>query len=305
MKVETSDMANGVIRLSSEYVVLNNINYLRANGIDLMLDIYVPIGHIDYLTGDVKKSIDKKIPVVIFFHGGGWVEGSKEQSVLQLLYYMEKGWGVVNVEYRMAGDALAPAAVEDARCATWWVKRNSEKYGFNPKKIILAGQSAGGHLALLAGILPGDAGFDTRSPEAVEPDSILRRANVAFPDLEVAAIINWAGITDLECLVKEPNLRGYAITWLGAQKNIESLAKRLSPLTYIRENLPPIITIHGANDVVVPHEQAKRLHDSLNGFGNINQLYTVEGKEHFDFSFDDWVGAYAAVDRFIFQVLKD
>jgi len=61
--------------------------------------------------------------VLIYIHGGGWVGGSKESRVLRLLPWMEMGWAVVNVQYRLSDISLAPAAVEDCRCALRWVYR--------------------------------------------------------------------------------------------------------------------------------------------------------------------------------------
>jgi dipeptidyl aminopeptidase/acylaminoacyl peptidase len=151
----------------------------------------------------------------------------------------------------------------------------------------------------LAGILPASAGFDTRSPERTEPGSFLNRGNAALPELEVAAIVNWAGVADLESLVTEPNLRGYAVTWLGSQDNRESMARRISPLTYIREGFPPVLTLHGDMDVCVPYEQALGLQSALNKFGVANKLHTIEGKEHFDFSNDEMKEAFGVIDQFL------
>ena len=94
-------------------------------------------------------------------------------------------------------------------------------------------------------------------------------------------------------------MRYYALMWLGSIQNPELIAKRVSPLTYIRKGLPPILTLHGDKDVVVPYGHAVRLHDALEEMQTPNQLHTIKGKEHFDFSSDEWAESYSVVDAFI------
>src|SRR5438105_9556893 len=98
----------------ANYEVIPNVTYLVANNTELKLDIY-------------RRKTNTPNPTVIFIHGGGWVSGSKEAAVLWTLPYLEMGFSVVNVEYRLGHNSLAPAAVEDCRCALRWVVRNAEK----------------------------------------------------------------------------------------------------------------------------------------------------------------------------------
>ena len=73
--------------------------------------------------------------------------------MLEAVPFLEKGWAVVNVEYRLAGISLAPAAVEDCRCALRWVIEHAKEYKFDPHRTVLMGHSAGGHLSLITGML--------------------------------------------------------------------------------------------------------------------------------------------------------
>ena len=84
--------------------------------------------------------------------------------MLRLLPYLEMGWSVVNVSYRLGPVSLAPAAVEDCLCALRWVIRNAEQYNFDPARIVVMGSSAGGHLSLTTGMVPASAGSPGSAP---------------------------------------------------------------------------------------------------------------------------------------------
>ena len=131
--------ANAAV-MSGDYSVKPDIVYLTANNYQNKLDLYQASG-------------EQPHPTLIYIHGGGWVEGRKEEDVLETIPFLEKGWSVVNVEYRLAGVSLAPAAVEDCRCALRWVIEHAKDYKFDPNRIVLMGHSAGGHLSLITGML--------------------------------------------------------------------------------------------------------------------------------------------------------
>jgi acetyl esterase/lipase len=105
----------------------------------------------------------------------------------------------------MASQSLAPAAVEDTRCALRWVFRNAKQYNFDTSKIVLTGHSAGGHLSLITGMLPNGTGLDNNC--------------YGDEELKVAAIINWYGISDVNDLIQGKNLKNYAVMWMGSQQN--------------------------------------------------------------------------------------
>ena len=102
------------------------------------------------------------MPTVLFFHGGGYrLASKKESSALSVLPYVQMGWNAINVEYRPSNVALAPAAIEDARCAVRWAIQNATVYNVDVNRIVVTGQSAGSHLALMIGLAPASAGFAT------------------------------------------------------------------------------------------------------------------------------------------------
>lgn len=255
-----------------------NIVYLRANGWEGKLDVYA-------------LRAQTPSPTVIFIHGGGWVQGTKEASVLSALPYIAMGYSVVNVEYRLANVSLAPAAIEDCRCALRWVVAHAKDYNFDVDKLVIAGASAGGHLALTTGMLTTSAGFDRLCQVPGEP--------------HVAAIVNFFGIADVADLLDGPNKKPfpetwpYTVQWLGNQPNRLEMAKSSSPLTYVRAGLPPIISIHGDADPLVPYTHSVRLQDALQKAGVPHELVTIPGGGHGNFPPDQWQRAYDAIGRFL------
>ena len=261
--------------VADQYEVIPNITYLTANNCEGKLDLYLP------------ANPKEKNPTLIWIHGGGWTRSSKEQEMLYIMPYLEMGWAVVNVEYRLARVSLAPAAVEDCRCALRWIVANAQKYKFDTSKIIISGISAGGHLALTTGMLPKSAGLDNQCSGSEE--------------LKVAAIVNWFGPSDVADLIDGPHAFDQAISWLGSQPNKVEMAKRVSPIAYVRQGLPPIITIHGDQDEVIPYSQSVRLHEALDKAGVPNQLVTIKGRGHGEFSREETLRAYAAIREFLIK----
>ena len=257
----------------SRYWVQPDIAYQGASGQTLKLDVWY------------EHDVKTPQPTLVYIHGGGWVFGTKETSVLQFLPFLERGWRVVNVEYRMASTATAPAAVEDTRCALRWVFRNAKQWNFDTTKIVLTGHSAGGHLSLITGMLPEGTGLDNQCHGEEK--------------LSVAAVINWYGITDVNDLIQGANLKNYAVMWVGSRADGAEVARRVSPLTYVRQGLPPVLTIHGDRDDVVPYSHAVRLHDALEREKIPNQLFTIRGGGHGGFTQAEYVRSYETIWDFL------
>jgi acetyl esterase/lipase len=232
-------------------------------------------------------------------HGGGWTNGSKEAALPSFLPFLEMGWAVVNVQYRLADAAHAPAAVEDCRCALRWVYQNAAEYHFDTTAIVTTGNSAGGHLALTTGMLSEAAGLDRQCPG--DRRRVWTTGTLGTEPLEVAAIVNWYGITDVYDLTQRPpGISGnFTEAWLGSATDRDATARRVSPMTYVRADLPPILTIHGNEDPIVPYDHATRLHAALDAAGVANRLVTIEGGGHGGFSDDEMVHAYAVIREFL------
>jgi acetyl esterase/lipase len=289
---QSTDSATRFVEVAGGYRLVPNVTYLRAGGLDLKLDVYQARG------------VAGPNPTLMYIHGGGWTNGSKESSALTVLPYLEMGWNVVNIEYRMADVAHAPAAVEDCRCALRWIYRNAEQYNFDVDRIVVTGNSAGGHLALTTGMVPGSAGLDRQCPG--DRNRSWSTGTRSMAELKVAAIINWYGITDVVGLMHGPpgSSGNFTEAWLGSRSDRAEVAERVSPLTYVRAGLPPVLTIHGGDDPIVPHDHAVRLHEALDQTGIPNQLITVPGGGHGGFSRDENVRIYDAIRAFLTTHVK-
>ena len=279
LHAQLSDTASWTATVQNDFRVISNITYLKANNMDLKVDVYLP------------RNAEGPAPTFIYYHGGGWVGGSKEANILRLLPYLEQGWAAVNVQYRLGQVSLAPAAVEDSLCALRWVARNAEEYGFDIDRLVVSGNSAGGHLALTSGMLPSDTDLALQCPDTESPS--------------VAAIVNWYGITDVVDLLDGANEKAYAVRWMGSQPNRREIADRVSPMKYVRADLPPIITIHGNADPTVPYAHAVQLHEALDQVEIRNQLITVPNGRHGGFSAEEMLRIYDGVFKFLDENLPN
>lgn len=236
------------------YVVERDVAYAQQDSLSNRLDVYIPI------------SADGPRPVLMWFHGGGWRNGSKDSVSSQLLPYLRMGWTVVNVEYRLTRVAKAPAAVLDCRCALHWVYANAARIKADVSRIVVSGSSAGGHLALMTGMLPAGSVLEASCPEPAVGS--------------VAAIVNFYGITDVPQLLSGADEKGYAVAWLEVGPEREKVAEAVSPMRYVRRGLPPVLTIHGNSDPTVPYGQAVALHAALDSLQVPNRLMTIKGGGH-------------------------
>jgi len=235
--------------------------YSSPDGQDLHLDVYTPTG------------ARTPTPVWIHVHGGAWWKGSRPASWKGFATYLEAGFAVVTVQYRLAGVAKAPAAVQDVRCAISWVGRNADRFGFDTRRIVVTGTSAGGHLALMGGMLPRDNDLDLH--DCREPPA-------------VAAVVDFYGPTDLDTWpAPDPSGKGFIqaphssiARWIGERPDAGAMRRKMSPLAYVRADLPPIFIVHGDADPVVPVQESLNLKQRLDAVGARSGLHIVPGGAH-------------------------
>jgi acetyl esterase/lipase len=180
------------------------------------------------------------------------------------LPFIRHGFVVANVEYRLAKAAPAPAAVSDVLQAAQWFRDHAAKYKVDPNRILVTGTSAGGHLALMVGMNQAAAGIGAK----------------LGPSVKIAGVIDFFGITDVADQLSGPNAREYAAQWIPEQPNRMELARQMSPITYVRKGLPPILALHGDADPLVPYGQSVNLTKAIRSAGGDAELVTVPAGKH-------------------------
>jgi acetyl esterase len=207
-----------------------DVTWLKAGGTELKVDVSRPEGKGPF-------------PVVVWFHGGGWKKYSKESNEGLARYVTNRGYVVMNFNYRMAPDYKMKTIIEDAMGALIWAKDNAAKYYGDPTRIAVAGHSAGGHLAAMVASACGDPFFT--------PSCQSKQGN----DCKVTVSVPVSGVYDFTATGK--NGRGERMDDIfGATPDQDpELYKKCSPLTYIRKNLPPQLVVYAEKEPLRKHEE--------------------------------------------------
>jgi acetyl esterase/lipase len=231
------------------------------------------------------------LPGVIMFHGGGWTDDRPQALKASMSSFFDRflahGFLVCNVEYRLAdgtaNGAIAPAADQDALLAAKWFWEYMDYYHVDKTRYVVTGASAGGQLALMVGMATPAAKLGPTSPT----------------DYTIAAIVNGYGPSDVTDLLAK-NI-SWAVQWLPANTpNRAALAIRVSPVTYVRKDVPPLITVQGADDTTVPITESQNLFNLLTAAGADTALHFVAGAGHgFDTPATAWPDAEAAMFGFL------
>jgi len=224
------------------------------------LDLYLP------------KS-DMKLPLIIRVHGGAWLAGSKEQT--GPLDYLDDGYAVASINYRLSRHAIFPAQIQDCKAAVRYLRANARKYNLDPNHFGVWGASAGGHLVAMLG-----TASDVKEFDVGEHLTISSR---------VQAVVDYFGPTDFLQMDEHRHPDGQVHNTpdspesqlIGGpiQENKEKVAKA-NPITYVTKDDAPFLIIHGDVDPLVPHHQSEILEAALKKAGVPVSFYTVKGAGH-------------------------
>jgi len=222
--------------------------YKTVDRFDLDLHIFLP---------DTAYQKTKK-PVIVYFSGGSWTQGSPEWAFYDCATYAKKGWVAVSVEYRVADryETTPFEAVKDARSAIRWLRMNSATYNIDTNRIVASGNSAGGHLVLTTA-LANEINENTDNLNfSASPNLLLVNAGVynLYAD----------GSTD----------------WITRDLKDKNFVKKISPQQLLRKGLPPMLIIHGTNDKSVDYASAKTFVEEMKQLGNQFEFETLEGAPH-------------------------
>lgn len=216
----------------------NDILFAQPDGVDLLLDIYLPKGA-------------ESPPLVMFIHGGGWQNGDRKRC--RLGWLAAHGYAVASVEYRMSQEKVFPAQIEDCKGALRWLRANAEKYGYNAKKVVVAGTSAGGHLSQLMG-----TSGDVKELEGEVAGNLEESSRAQ-------GVIAYYGASDFvkrsqnqPKKTDDPSGSAYRLIGGPVKNNLEK-ARSASPATYVSKDDPPLLMLHGAKDTTVFLDQSENL----------------------------------------------
>ena len=262
-----------LITIPKNYVAQLDVVYTKVKDWEGKADLYLALNE------------TKPTPVIINIHGGGWKSGSKDTQG-GFSPFFKAGFAVANMEYRMSEYAKAPAAIEDTRCMLVYLIQNAKKLNIDTNKIIIMGGSAGGHLALMGGLLGNDHRFDKNC--------------LGTENIKVAAIIDKYGIMDVWDWTYGPDHKSSSPAfWLGENAKNETFVKSVSPISYVTKNSPPIFIVHGDADPIVPYHQSVDLYKKLQELGVKSEFFIVPGGLHGKFDKDKNIEINEAMLKFI------
>ena len=251
-------------RAQTNAQVIRNIEYARADGKSLLLDLYLPAAN------------SSRLPVIVWVHGGGWATGDKGDGG-PAARMTERGYAVASINYRLSWEARFPAQIEDCKAAIRWLRANASRHNLDVDRIGVWGSSAGGHLAALVGTsgdvrdLEGSLGNNDQSSR-------------------VQAVIDWYGPADflkmqsesLACsVIDHDSPVSPEALLLGCPIQIcKDRSRRASPVTYATADDPPFLIMHGTADCLVPPLQSRDLTDALEAAGVDATLKFIQGAGH-------------------------
>jgi len=224
--------------------------------------------------------------LVVYVHGGGWRRGSRRRFPFAVSTFTEAGLALACIDYRLSAEAIFPAQLRDVYAALSWLAARASELDLDTSSVLLWGESAGAHLAALAGLGARDAAGEAHAA-ATEP----RPA--------VAGVVDWFGPADLPamCDPADPHLREAQLIGGPIGERLAE-ARAASPVNHVGPDAPPFLIMHGTADSLVPVTQSQALAAALTRAGAEVELITVPGAEHGWLGMDDTAPLVASARNF-------
>lgn len=239
--------------------------------LDLKLDLYVP------------SNVAPPFPVVVWIHGGGWQSGSKANPTAKPL--ADQGYALASIDYRLSSQATWPAQIHDCKGAVRWLRKNAAVYQLDANRVGVWGSSSGGHLAAMVGTL-GDVGTVTLGAQTIDLEGTTG-GNTGFSS-RVQAVVNWFGASDFlwmdasPCSLGDESGQCPESKLLGGPiQELPILAASADPKTFLSQDDPSMLIVHGTADPLIPFNQSERLQVAgERGFGLDYRLVAVQNGGH-------------------------
>lgn len=239
--------------------VERNIDYVGDGEERHMLDIYR------------RKDVKEDAPCVIFIHGGGWQNGSKDRVPRPAQTLATEGFVVVSINYRLSAAAQWPAQGHDVKAAVRFMRGSAKKYGIDADRIGVFGTSAGGHLAAFLGVTGDEKELEGSLGKFTGVSSRVQACAPCFGPTDMRKLV---GTSRLASTTPVSRLLG------GYPDEKTENYKTASPINYASKDDPPFQFVHGDKDAVVPLEQSEILNSALKKAGVKSDLFIMKDQAH-------------------------
>jgi acetyl esterase/lipase len=250
---------------------LPDIQYGPATGKANLLDLYLP---------DDADQLDHPLPLIIWIHGGGWIEGNKDNCPVAPA--VPFGFIGASLNYRLSGEAQYPAQIQDCKGAIRFLRAHAAEYHIDPNRIGVWGASAGGHLVALLGTSGGSTELEGTVGGNLDQSS------------KVQAVCDWFGPTDLTQFADQakaadiakftPGPRLITALFGGTLDEKKDLVQLANPIAFLKgktpADLPPFLIMHGDKDKMVPVAQSQMLDDALTALKVSVDFQIIPGAGH-------------------------
>jgi acetyl esterase/lipase len=218
--------------------VTRGIEFAKVGDLSLKLDLHLPER--------------QTAPLIVYVHGGAWRGGVRDSVPFGAL--VKDGFAIASVDYRLSTQALFPAQVHDIKAAIRYLRSKQTQLGIDSRRIVIAGSSAGGHLAALVGVTNKHKELEGSVGDCLDQSS------------DVQGIVSFYGASNLTSILSQSTEHGLkmrlpALQLLlgGPPAEKADLARLASPVFHIDANDPPLLLIHGEADPQMPPEQSREL----------------------------------------------
>jgi len=258
--------------------IRRDLPYAIVENTTLKLDLYLP-------------ESSSPAGLIIWVHGGAWRAGSRDNVDLKGL--VQRGWSIASVDYRLATAARFPAQIHDIKAAVRFLRAHASDFGYPVNRFVVAGSSAGGHLAALVGVTNGESALEGTEGDFLSVSS------------SVQAIVDLYGASDLTTILAQSTPEGLAMRkpaldlLLGGQPDAKpDLARLASPVFHVDAGDPPLLLLHGDRDPQMPINQSHELQGAYENAGLRVQFTVLHGSGHGGSAFTDET-RLAAIDSFL------
>jgi acetyl esterase/lipase len=259
--------------------ISRDVTFARVADSELRLDLHMP------------GAGQAPVGLMVWVHGGAWRSGSR--ASVDLVGLTALGWAVASVDYRLSPVARFPAQVHDIKAAIRHLRAHANEHGYPASRIVIAGSSAGAHLAALVGVSNGHAELEGNVGTDLQQSS------------DVQAIVSLYGASNLTTILSQSTPHGIDVRLpalellLGARPEAASeLARLASPVFHVTAKDPPLLLLHGDQDQQMPINQSHELQGAYEKLGLPVRMVVVHGSGHGGPAFTS-AESLALIDEFL------